>query len=73
MRCVGACNVLPLNSMVEAAPQLHGYVNSCQYTVSNLLLRSSEGHLNLWGRASVWTPGREQAADALSNRGLTAS
>ena len=48
MRYVGACNVLPLNSMVEAAPQLHGYANSCQYTVSNLPLRGSEGHLNLW-------------------------
>ena len=42
MRCVSACNVLPLNSMVEAAPQLHGYVNSCQYTVSNLPLRGSD-------------------------------
>ena len=48
MKYVGACHVLPLNSMVEAAPQLHGYVNSCQYTVSNLPLRGSEGHLNLW-------------------------
>ena len=47
MSCVGACNVLPLNTMIEAAPQLHGYVNSCQWTVSNLPLRGSEGHLNL--------------------------
>ena len=50
MRCAGACNVLPLNSMVEAAPQLHGYVNSCQYTVSNLLFHGDTRAINqnLW-------------------------
>ena len=48
MRCAGACNVLPLNWMVEAAPQLHGYVNSCQYTVSNLLLRGIGTFKSVW-------------------------
>ena len=44
MKCVGACNVLPLNTMVEAVPFSH----TLCFWVSNLPLRGSEEHLNLW-------------------------
>ena len=43
--------------MVEAAPQLHGYVNSCQYTVSNLPLHGRIDILNLWPLpTTTWPP-----------------
>ena len=44
---VGTGSVLPLNAMVEAAPWVHGFVNSQQHRAVYLPLRLHT-HLNLW-------------------------